>query len=127
MKNLIAAICSVAILVGGWLVFAHYSEKQIDAFTAAIKHELLPAVELSDWKASKEKVDKLNDDWHEYRKISIFFLNTEAINEIDYSLAKSIKYVYAEDVSNASGELNAMSEQLDFLCKNDEVNWSNIF
>lgn len=127
MKNLIAAICSVAVLVGGWLIFAHYSEGEIDSITNSIKKEILPAVEQSDWKSSKEKIDKLNDEWHDYRKTAIFFLNTEAINEIDYSLAKSIKYVYAEDVSNSSGELNAMSEQLDFLCRNDEVNWSNIF
>ena len=37
------------------------------------------------------------------------------------------KYVKAEDVSNSSGELNAMIEQLTFLCSNDEVNWGNIF
>jgi len=42
-------------------------------------------------------------------------------------MAKAVKYVKAEDVSNSSGELNAMVEQLAFLCTNDEVNWGNIF
>ena len=45
----------------------------------------------------------------------------------DYSMAKSVKYVKAKDVSNASGELSAMLEQLTFLCSNDEVNWGNVF
>lgn len=127
MKNLIAAICSVAILVGGWLIFAHYSEHEIDYITSSIKNEILPAIEEADWTSSKIKIDKLSEAWHAYRKKAIFFLNTEAINEIDYSLAKSIKYVYAEDVSNSSGELNAISEQLDFLCRNDELSWENVF
>jgi len=42
-------------------------------------------------------------------------------------MAKSVKYVKAKDVSNASGELSAMLEQLTFLCSNDEVNWGNVF
>ena len=61
------------------------------------------------------------------RKEGCFFLDTQTINEIDYSMAKSVKYVNAEDVSNASGELSAMLEQLTFLCSNDEVNWGNVF
>lgn len=61
------------------------------------------------------------------QKEGCFFLDTQTINEIDYSMAKSVKYVEAKDVSNASGELSAMLEQLTFLCSNDEVNWGNVF
>ena len=85
------------------------------------------AVEASDWQNSNKKMKKLNKDWHKYKKVAIFFLDTQTINEIDYSMAKSVKYVKAEDVSNSSGELNAMVEQLAFLCTNDEVNWGNVF
>lgn len=127
MKNLIIAICSLAVMIGGWLIFAGYSESQINSFTAAIENEIIPAVESSDWQLSKQQIAQLNKDWHEYKKKAIFFLDTDTINEIDYSLAKSVKYVKAEDVSNSSGELNAMSQQLDFLCRNDKVNWNNIF
>ena len=127
MKNLIISICAVALLIGGWLVFAHYSQNQIDDFTKYIKDDVITSVESSDWDVSKSKMDKLNTDWHKYRKVAIFFLDTQTINEIDYSLAKSVKYVKAEDVSNSSGELNAMVEQLTFLCSNDEVNWGNVF
>lgn len=127
MKNMVAAICSVAILIGGWLIFAHYSQGQIDGFTQFIEKDILPTVEAADWKSSEQQMEKLNKDWHGYKRKAIFFLDTHTINEIDYSMAKSIKYVKAEDVSNSSGELNAMIEQLTFLCSNDEVNWGNIF
>ena len=127
MKNLIAAVCSVALLIGGWLIFAHYSQQQIDGFTHFIEEDILPAVETSDWKSSNRQMEKLNKDLHIYRRKAVFFLDTHTINEIDYSMAKSIKYVKAEDVSNSSGELNSMIEQLTFLCSNDEVSWGNVF
>lgn len=127
MKNLIISICAVALLIGGWLVFAHYSQNQIETFTKYIKDDVITSVEASDWDSSKSKIKKLDKDWHAYKKIAIFFLDTQTINEIDYSLAKSVKYVKAEDVSNSSGELNAMVEQLTFLCANDEVSWGNVF
>ena len=42
-------------------------------------------------------------------------------------MAKAIKYVEAEDVSNSSGELNALAEQLDFLVAREKINLENIF
>ena len=127
MKDLIAAICAVGILLCGWLLFAHASQEQIDTFTGQIRDDILPAVETEQWEDAFRKVQQLSEDWHQYKKGAVFFLDTHTINEIDYSMAKSVKYVKAEDVSNASGELSAMVEQLTFLCSNDKVNWGNIF
>ena len=127
MKDLIAAICAVGILIGGWLLFAHASQDRIDTFTGQIRDDIIPAVESEQWEDALGKVQQLSEDWHQYKKCAVFFLDTHTINEIDYSMAKSVKYVKAEDVSNASGELSAMVEQLTFLCANDEVNWGNIF
>ncbi len=127
MKKLIAAVLSVAILIGGWMIFADYSHARINEFACFIEEEILPAVEASDWETSCILTEKLDKDWQSYRSKAIFFLDTQKINEIDCSMAKSIKYVKAEDVSNSSGELNAMTRQLTFLYANDEVNWGNVF
>ena len=127
MKDFIVSICAVAVLIGGWLIFAQNSQEQIDGFTAAIREDIIPAVESEQWDSAFNDVQHLSEKWHEYKKRAVFFLDTHTINEIDYSMAKSVKYVKAEDVSNASGELFAMVEQLTFLCSNDEVTWGNVF
>lgn len=127
MKDLIVSICAVAVLIGGWLIFAHASQAQIDDLNDRIREEIIPSVESAQWDEAYQKVQVLSDDWHAYKKTAIFFLDTQTINDIDYAMAKSVKYVKAEDVSNASGELFAMVEQLTFLCSNDEVNWGNVF
>ena len=126
MRDLIISIVAVALLIGTWLVFFDYSSDNIDSYTYTIKKEILPAVEAEQWEESKQLIKSLNKDWHKYKKTALLFLDTRTVNEIDYSLARAIKYVEAEDVSNASGELNSIIEQLSFLKKNDEVSAANI-
>lgn len=126
MRDLIISIVAVALLIGTWLVFFDYSSDNIDSYTHTIKKEILPAVEAEQWEESEQLMKNLNEDWHKYKKVALLFLDTQTVNEIDYTLARSIKYVKAEDVSNSSGELNAMIEQLKFLKKNDEVSAANI-
>lgn len=127
MKDLLIAFLSVAILIGSWLVFFSYSENKIETYTETIKETILPYVEAEDWDNAYQEMESLDQTWHRYKKLALFFLDTDTVNEIDFSLAKSVKYVKAEDVSNSSGELNAMIEQLTFLSSNDRINLANIF
>lgn len=126
MRDLIISIAAVALLIGTWLVFFDYSSDNIDSYTHSIKKEIIPAVEDERWEESKDLMKKLDKDWHRYKKAALLFLDTRTVNEIDYSLARAMKYVKAEDVSNSTGELNSMIEQLTFLKKNDEVSAANI-
>ena len=126
MRDLIISIVAVVLLIGTWLVFFDYSSDNIDSYTYSLKKEIIPAVEAEQWEESKQLMKNLDKDWHKYKKVALLFLDTQTVNEIDYTLARAIKYVKAEDVSNSSGELNSMIEQLTFLKKNDEVSASNI-
>ena len=71
-------------------------------------------------------ISDFSDRWHEYRKKALLFLETEEVNEIDYCLAKSEKYIKAEDVSNSSGELNSLAEQIIFMYEKQDINAANI-
>ena len=126
MKYLIISITTVSLLIGSWLIFFCSSSKDIDTYTQFMEDEVLPAVEAEHWDESSRLMKKLDDDWHKYKKTALLFLDTQTINEIDYSLARAEKYVKSEDVSNSSGELNSMIEQLTFLKQNDEVTFANI-
>ncbi len=127
MKDLITATLIIVLLIGGWLAFYQYSEQNVEGYITTTKEKVIPAIESEDWQRADELLQKLNKEWHDYKKLAYFFLDTDTVNEIDYGLAKSIKYTLAEDVSNASGELSAMVEQMKFLIQNDEVNAANIF
>ena len=127
MRALLAATLIVLLLIGSWMIFFTYSEQNLQEYVNDIEETILPLVENETWKEAYQQMEQLNKDWHQYKKAALFFLDTETINEIDYSLAKAIKYVKARDISNSSGELNAMVEQLTFLSSNDKISWQNIF
>ena len=60
MKNVIVSVCAVALLIGGWLVFAHYSQEKIDSFNQFINDDIITAVEASDWQNSNKKMKKVD-------------------------------------------------------------------
>ncbi len=127
MKDLLISLGIVGLLLAAWITFSCYSERQIEDFSQFIDTDIMSAVEASDWKEADEKSLALKENWQQYRKSALFFLDTHMINEIDCSLAKALKYTEAEDVSNASGEFHALATQLKFLSSGEAVTWGNIF
>ncbi len=127
MKDLLIATLTIFLLIGGWLTFIHYADSQSKMFQKEIEKKIIPEITAENWKITEKRLDRLDEDWHKFRKISLFFLDTHTINEIDFGLAKSIKYAHAQDVSNSTGELAAMVEQLSFLTENESLSLQNVF
>ena len=127
MKELIAAALIMTLILGGWIIFLHYAEDQSQHLTKKIRQEILPDIKNGSWAAVQKNMDVLNEDWHRFRKITLYLLHSETINSIDYSMARAVKYAEAEDESNTSGELNVIIEQLSFLTSNQKLTLQNIF
>lgn len=127
MKDLLAATLAVVILISAWLVFFQYSEDYLESYSKTVQNDIIPTIEKENWDESVEALKRLEKDWHRYKKVALFFLDTDVVSDIDYALAKSIKYAQAEDVSNSTGELSVMAEQMNFLISNDKVSLDNIF
>ncbi|MGN1143057.1 MAG: DUF4363 family protein [Anaerovoracaceae bacterium] len=127
MRDLLIATLTILLLIGGWLTFIHYADSQSKNFQKEIEKKILPEITVGNWEEAESRLDRLNKGWHKFRKISLFFLDTHTINEIDFGLAKSIEYAHAQDVSNSTGELAAMVEQLSFLTENESLSLQNVF
>ena len=127
MRDLIVSVAIVAVLVVSWLFFDSYSDKAVSSVSATIRNEIIPAVEAEHWDLSRLMSVELWDRWQDYQDVALIFISSEELLEIDQCMAKAIKYVEAEDVSNSSGELNALAEQLDFLVAREKINLENIF
>ncbi len=127
MRDLIVSVAIVAVLVVSWLFFDSYSDKAVSSVSATIRNEIIPAVEAEHWDLSRLMSVELWDRWQDYQDVALIFISSEELLEIDQCMAKAIKYIEAEDVSNSSGELNALAEQLDFLVAREKINLENIF
>lgn len=127
MRDLIVSVAIVAVLVVSWLFFDSYSDKVVSSVSSTIRNEIIPAVEAEHWDLSRLMSVELWDRWQDYQDVALIFISSEELLEIDQCMAKAIKYIEAEDVSNSSGELNALAEQLDFLVAREKINLENIF
>ncbi len=127
MRNFIISIVCLGILVGAWTTFGLYSNQTISGYEHALKDNIITAIEAEDWEKAYQEFQCLSQDWHRYKKAAAFFLDTQLINDADYSIARARRYIKAKDVSNASGELACLKEQLVFLHQNESIAWRNIF
>ena len=93
MRDLIISAAIMIVLIGGWLIFDSYSENHLSDFADYIIDDIIPAVEEENWEESIAMIADFSDDWHEYRKKALMFLDTDEINEIDFCLAKAEKYI----------------------------------
>ena len=127
MKDLIIASLIIAVLLGGWILVLHGAERESQQLISSIQEDIIPLADAGNWKQANIQINKLNQDWHDFRKKALYFFHTETINTIDYSMARSLKYAEAEDDSNTAGELNSMIEQLSFLTGNEKLTLQNLF
>lgn len=127
MKSLIISIVCLGILVGGWFVFANFADDTLHSLMNYIEEDIMAETIDEDWSAAQKSMDNLSHRWHRYKKIYVFFLNTDDINQTDYSIARADYYIKAKDLSNSTGELACIKEQLRFLHLNETITLENIF
>lgn len=127
MRNFIISVICLGLLIGCWCVFDSYSDTRLQDYISRIEAEIIPEVEAKKWDEAYDHFQAISDDWHKYKKTAAFFLDTESINEADYSLARAKYYIKCKDDSNSTGELACLKEQLTFLHYNESLAAGNIF
>lgn len=126
MRSLWISILSLALVIGIYGIFSMHSHKELVRMTDQCQQIIMEAVEAEDWEKANDAFQKEYENWQDYRKTALFFLDTDAINEADQTFAKTLKYIKAEDRSNSSGELLALIQQLKLLHENESVTLQNI-
>jgi len=126
MRALIVSFLTLAVLIGCWFCFYHYSEQTLDQMVEVCEEEVMPAIETECWNQAYDIFHMQYQDWHRYKKRALFMLETDKINDTDTAFAKTLMYIKARDLSNSSGELLALQETLKFLHENEDLSLANI-
>ena len=127
MRSFIISVLLLLVLIGGWFGFDMYSENELNGYIDSIENEIMPYIEEENWQAAASEFEKLQNNWSSYRKYAEFFLGTNDLNEIDYTMTKSKTYMENADASSAAGELAYLKTQIKFLDLNENINAGNIF
>ena len=126
MRSLIVSILSLSLSIGVWCFFHQHSQDALLGISAICEKDVMTAIEDGKWDEAFDSFGKQYDKWHEYRSRALLFLDTDSINQTDETFARTLMYIKAEDLSNSSGELLSLKEQLRFLHENEAVTWANI-
>ncbi|WP_027399917.1 DUF4363 family protein [Anaerovorax odorimutans] len=127
MKSLSISTLCLVILIVGWFIFADFADDTLHNLMNYIEDDIITYASNENWEEASKNMEDLNKRWHRYKRIYAFFLSTDDINETDYSIARAIYFIKSEDVSNSTGELNCIKEQLRFLHFNETLTLENIF
>ena len=72
MRDLLIATLTILLLIGGWLTFIHYAGSQSRDFQKEIEDKILPGITAENWGEVEDRLDRLNRDWHKFRKSPSF-------------------------------------------------------
>lgn len=126
MRSLIISALSLAIFIFSWQMLLCYSGDQVTAITQDFDQNVLPAIEAQRWEEALDDFERLSETWDSYMKKAHLFLDNGDVNSVDSQFAKTLMYIKAEDLSNSSGELLSLRQQLIFLSENEKTSWKNI-
>lgn len=126
MKDFLITLLILALLFTGWIYFLYRSEQETEYLTAQLESNVTTSIESENWKDSLHQLSHVQDRWNSFRKFSMCFTSSDLINEIDISLAKTSKYIQAEDQSNSTGEIQAVCKQLSLLRRQEALTLQNI-
>ena len=126
MKDLLISICCMLLLLVPWEIYSSYTARTMHFCSDAIDAKVLPAVTQNDWENAKKEFEEVSDQWDHYKKTAVYFLSTEALNEVDSTICKAYYYIQMEDDSNASGEVSALQYQIMYLHENQKPTLANI-
>lgn len=126
MKDFLIALLILALLFTGWIYFLYRSDQETEYLTAQLENNVTASIESEDWKDSLQQLSLVQNRWNSFRKFSMCFTSSDLINEIDISLAKTSKYIQAEDQSNSTGEIQAVCKQLSLLRRQEALTLQNI-
>ena len=127
MRTLIISTISLALLIAIWGFYNTYSEQQLHLLISNCEQQVMPAIEAKDWNSAYDSFKQQYNLWHQYQKKARYMLETELLNNLDESYARTLMYIKAKDLSNSTGELLALQHGLESVHKNETLSLSNIF
>jgi len=126
MRALIISTVSLLLFIGIWGIFYHYSDDALQGMISSCQNDVMPAIQQEDWDTASHSITQQYQAWHEYQQKALYMLEADSLNKTEEGFAKTLMYIQAEDLSNSSGELLALKEQLTYLQQRESITLRNI-
>jgi len=126
MKNLMISIVCLLILTVPWSIYHKYSSETVDRYKAVIDQQVIPFAEMGDWDNAEKSFIDIIEDWNRYKKISAYFINTDAVNEVDCMIMKTLYHIRSRDPYNSIAEAAELKYRFEILHSNETPSPDNL-
>ena len=127
MRDLVVSLLIVVVLISSWLFFDAYAKEMTIKMSETITTVIVPSAEAENWDDCIKMINKTESRWTSFKRTAHLFLGADDLYDIDDAFARSLEFAQAFDVSNNSGELSSLANQLMLLNSQEKITWGNIF
>ncbi len=126
MKAFFVIFIIVIVIVVGWIVTFNSIEKDTEEFMNNL-NALSTEIEAERWDIANAQFSEIEENWNKIRGMWSTILDHHEIDNIDLSMAKTLKYVYSENPSLALGEIEVLKKLFGIVKENEALTLTNIF
>lgn len=127
MKNLIISIVCLLILIVPWGFYDKYAAQTVKSYDDILTNDVIPAIESGDWVRAEFELALIKNDWESFKQVSVYFIDTPTLNEVDYTISETVSSIIQQDDVNAFTGASSLKCRFEHLYSNQALSSENVF
>lgn len=127
MRNFIISTSCLLVLIFAWCCFHFYSFQETNALQSQLDTIISEQIPVAQWNQAEETIAHFSQNWASFKKSASYFLEEEALNDIDCAIEQSYYYIHMKEPTTAIGELIFLKDAVDRLYQTEQLIPENIF
>lgn len=127
MRMVVISLIVLLVMVGVWIWFHFTSVEPITSYYWENVELLLGVVDSEDWDTAERDMEFYRGKWDGERKLWVYFINQDEIDNIDISMKRSLSYIKNKDKNKAQAELEHLRILFNIIKENECLALDNIF
>lgn len=126
MRMVIISLTILLVLIGIWVWFHFTSIEPTTTYFYESLPELTALIKVEAWEIADATISSYYDRWQEVRKLWIYFINQNDIDNIDSSILKLEVFIKNKDKTMAQAELEHLRILFNIIKENECLSLENI-
>jgi len=126
MRMVVISLIILLLLVGVWIWFHYTSIEPVTTYYWEKLIELSNSIYVDDWQKSEYDMRNYFKKWENTRKLWVYFINQNDIDNIDSSIRKLDSYIKNRNKNMAQAELEHLRVLFNVIKENECLSLENI-
>lgn len=127
MRNFIISTLCLLVVIFAWCCFHSYSFQETNALQSQLDTIISEQIPAAKWNQAEKTIALFSENWANFKKSASYFLEEEALNDIDCAIKQSCYYIGMEETTTAIGELMFLKDAVARLHQTEQLIPENIF